>query len=77
MIELDLTTFILAWAIASSVGFWATRCTALDYKHALDEIEESLKPVCESCKEYYYNQHCENCDTGYIKDIISNVKELQ
>lgn len=45
------------------------------YKQALDEIKESLIPVCDSCKEYYYNQHCEDCDTGYIKDIIGKVRE--
>ena len=45
------------------------------YKQALDEIEETLIPVCESCRNYYYNQHCEDCDTGYIKEIIKKAKE--
>lgn len=45
------------------------------YKKALNEIEEGLIPICESCRKYYYNQHCENCDTGAIKDIIDKAKE--
>lgn len=45
------------------------------YKQALDEITESLIPICDSCRKYYYNQHCEDCDTGYIKDIINEAKE--
>lgn len=45
------------------------------YKQALDEIGNALKPICESCRKYYYNQHCEDCDTGAIKDIINKAKE--
>lgn len=45
------------------------------YKQALDEITESLIPICDSCRKYYYNQCCEDCDTGYIKDIINEAKE--
>lgn len=44
------------------------------YKQALDEIEEALIPVCDSCRKYYSNQHCEECDNGYIKEIIDKVK---
>lgn len=43
------------------------------YKQALDEIEKALIPICESCRKYYCNQHCEDCDTGYIKEIIKKV----
>lgn len=45
------------------------------YKKAIEEIEEGLIPICESCRKYYYNQHCEDCDTGVIKDIINKTKE--
>lgn len=44
------------------------------YKQALDEIEKELIPICESCRKYYTNQHCENCDTGAIKDLINKAK---
>lgn len=47
------------------------------YKQALDEIEKELIPICESCRKYYTNQHCENCDTGAIKDLINKAKEYK
>lgn len=46
------------------------------YKQALDEIKKELIPICESCRKYYTNRHCEECDTGAIKDIINNAKAV-
>ncbi len=44
-------------------------------EQALDEIEKELIPICESCRKYYTNQHCEDCDIGAIKDLINKAKD--
>ena len=38
----------------------ALSLTSGRYRKALDEIEEYFKTQCISCKEQYYNQHCED-----------------
>ena len=71
----DLKVMVGALKKCRGINYHEYEQSILWYKHAFCEIEEALEPVCESCKKYYYNQHCEDCDTGYIKEIIDKVKK--
>lgn len=43
-------------------------------KQALEQIKKVEKDMCILCREQYYNQHCEECNTVLILDIIDKTK---
>lgn len=49
----------------------------LEYEQVLDEIKRDITSTCENCKQTYYNQHCEECNKGYILNIINKAKGEQ
>lgn len=58
--------------LAEGLNFQQERADKLE--QVLDEIKRDIISTCEGCRQTYYNQHCEECDKGYILNIINEVK---
>lgn len=46
-------------------------------KQALEQIKKVEKDMCILCREQYYNQHCEECNTVLVLDIINKIPDFQ
>lgn len=58
--------------LAEGLNFQQERADKLE--QVLDEIKRDITSTCENCRQTYYNQHCEECNKGYILNIINEVK---